>query len=126
MIRFPIKTNNTTLYSDDIFNFYKKHGRTKGILFIRNLSKCGEVEATEIMDELIQMDKNEKAKNIEIIKSDNIKKTNSEDENIVKCPKCNSISIATMKRGFSMVTGMFGANKLYNVCQKCGYKWRLK
>lgn len=115
-----------TLYSDDIFSFYKKHGRTKGILMIRNLSKCDEAEASEIMDELIQMDKNERAKNIEVAKNENTEKATTENDNIVKCPKCNSVSIATMKRGFSIVTGMIGANKLYNVCQKCGYKWRLK
>lgn len=54
------------------------------------------------------------------------------------CPRCGSTSISTQKKGFGLgkaVAGVFaigtagalagaaGANKVYNICQKCGHKW---
>ena len=39
------------------------------------------------------------------------------------CPKCGSPSIATINRGYSIVTGFIGSGKAVNVCQCCGYKW---
>ena len=41
----------------------------------------------------------------------------------VCCPKCGSTSIATVNRGFSIVTGFLGSGKPMNVCQACGYKY---
>ena len=41
----------------------------------------------------------------------------------VKCPKCGSTNIATVNRGFSIVTGFIGSGAPRNVCQRCGYKW---
>ena len=41
------------------------------------------------------------------------------------CAKCGSSSIATINRGYSMVTGFIGSGKPVNVCQKCGYKWQI-
>lgn len=41
------------------------------------------------------------------------------------CPKCGSTSIATVNRGFSLLTGFIGSGKPMNVCQKCGYKWKI-
>lgn len=46
------------------------------------------------------------------------------DTNILKCPKCNSTHIATINRGFSIVTGFYGSGSPRNVCQMCGYKWK--
>lgn len=46
------------------------------------------------------------------------------DRNIIKCPKCNSTSIATMNRGYSIVWGFLGSGKPVNVCQKCGHKFK--
>ena len=63
-----------------------------------------------------------------------------EQETKVRCPKCGSPSIATIKEGYDADSGccgviLFGpigllcgateANKLSNVCQKCGHTWRL-
>lgn len=48
----------------------------------------------------------------------------SEDENKIKCPKCGSISISTINRGYSIITGFIGSGSPRNVCQKCGYKWK--
>lgn len=46
------------------------------------------------------------------------------DNNIIKCPKCNSTSIATINRGYSIVWGFLGSGKPVNVCQKCGHKFK--
>lgn len=42
----------------------------------------------------------------------------------VRCPKCGSTSIATVNRGYSLLTGFVGSGTPMNVCQKCGYKWK--
>lgn len=57
---------------------------------------------------------------------------------IARCPRCNSTSISTQKKGFGVgkaaagvltvgtagaLAGAAGANKVYNICQKCGHKW---
>lgn len=42
----------------------------------------------------------------------------------VKCPKCGSSSVATVNRGYSVLTGFLGSGKPMNVCQKCGHKWK--
>lgn len=47
-----------------------------------------------------------------------------ESENVVKCPKCNSTSISTISRGFSILTGFIGSGNPINVCQSCGYKFK--
>ena len=44
--------------------------------------------------------------------------------NAVQCPKCSSFSVATVNRGYSVITGFFGSGSPRNVCQKCGYKWK--
>lgn len=44
--------------------------------------------------------------------------------NAVQCPKCRSFSVATINRGYSIITGFFGSGSPRNVCQKCGYKWK--
>ena len=46
------------------------------------------------------------------------------DDNEVKCPKCGSKSIATINRGYSLLTGFLGSGSPRNVCQQCGYKWK--
>lgn len=42
----------------------------------------------------------------------------------VYCPKCKSISVATVNKGYSLMTGFLGSGKPMNVCQNCGYKWK--
>ena len=44
---------------------------------------------------------------------------------IPTCPKCASASIATINRGYSMVSGFIGSGKPVNVCQNCGHKWQI-
>lgn len=61
-------------------------------------------------------------------------------ENVVKCPKCGSTSIITTNKKLSVKRAVVGAainpigaavgavtsKKMFNVCQNCGYKWKLK
>ena len=41
------------------------------------------------------------------------------ENKVLKCPKCQSTNIATVKGGFSL----FGSSSPRNVCQMCGFKW---
>ncbi len=41
----------------------------------------------------------------------------------IHCPKCGGKNIATVNKGFSLLTGFLGSGKPMNVCQNCGYKW---
>lgn len=56
----------------------------------------------------------------------------------ISCPKCGSKSIGVIKQGFGVgkavagviavgpegaLAGAVGANKVFNVCQNCGYQW---
>lgn len=46
--------------------------------------------------------------------------------NQVICPKCGSVSITTEKRGFDLMWGFLGSEWVtYNVCQKCGHRWKI-
>ena len=50
----------------------------------------------------------------------------STQTNQVRCPKCGSTSITTEKRGFDLMWGFLGSEWVtYNVCQKCGYRWKI-
>lgn len=48
------------------------------------------------------------------------------EQNKPHCPKCKSTSIATEKRGYSLLTGLLGSNKTINRCANCGYSWTPK
>jgi len=41
----------------------------------------------------------------------------------VTCPKCNSTQVHAEKRGWSIWTGMIGANKIVLTCLKCNHKF---
>lgn len=45
-------------------------------------------------------------------------------ESPIHCPRCNSTSISTGNRGFSLVWGFIGSGKTVNRCGKCGYTWK--
>jgi len=53
------------------------------------------------------------------------RKAECRSRGIACCPKCGSSSIATINRGFSVVSGFIGSGKPVNVCQMCGYKWEI-
>ena len=46
--------------------------------------------------------------------------------NILKphCPKCGSTSIATVNRGYSIISGFIGSGKAVNICQNCGHRFK--
>lgn len=45
--------------------------------------------------------------------------------NQLKCPRCGSTSIVPEKRGYDIMWGLLGSERIvYNVCQKCGYRWK--
>ena len=47
-------------------------------------------------------------------------------QNVVRCPRCGSTSVATEKRGFDPIWGFLGSDWVrYNVCQKCGHRWKI-
>ncbi len=50
----------------------------------------------------------------------------TENQNILRCPKCGSTAITTGARGFSALTGFLGSGKTVNRCGRCGYSWRPK
>lgn len=52
--------------------------------------------------------------------------TKTEDSTKVKCPKCNSESISTNRRGWKLTTGFLFSSKMINTCQHCGYQWNPK
>lgn len=41
-----------------------------------------------------------------------------------RCPNCGSTYIATINRGYSIVSGFIGSGQAKNVCQKCGHTWK--
>lgn len=45
---------------------------------------------------------------------------------MTKCTRCESEKVLITKRGFSLLTGFIGANKLVSECLKCGYKAKVK
>lgn len=47
------------------------------------------------------------------------------DESKPRCPKCGLTSIATVNKGYSLLTGFLGSGKPMNVCQSCGHKWKI-
>ena len=47
------------------------------------------------------------------------------NSNQLKCPRCGSTSIVPEKRGYDIMWGFLGSERVaYNVCQKCGYRWK--
>lgn len=45
-------------------------------------------------------------------------------QNVPKCPKCNSTAITTGARGVSWFWGTIGSSKTVNCCANCGYTWK--
>lgn len=46
-----------------------------------------------------------------------------EDDGLIHCPRCDSTSVVTGQRGYSLIWGFVGSNKTMNRCAKCGHKW---
>lgn len=50
---------------------------------------------------------------------------NEDDGEDCICPECNSRNIQTINRGYSLFFGFLGSGSPRNVCQNCGYKWKI-
>lgn len=46
------------------------------------------------------------------------------EKDVLKCPICNSTSITSGTRGFSLIGGFLGSGSPRNICQNCGHKWK--
>ena len=79
------------------------------------------LQQEKLAEQKYQLQEEEKAK--EAIAA---RKAENKAKGIVFCAKCGSASIATINRGYSVVSGFIGSGKPVNVCQVCGYKWPLK
>lgn len=55
---------------------------------------------------------------------DLIKEYRNGGDTTVRCPKCGSTQITTGTRGWSLFTGFIGSGTVYNMCAKCGNKWK--
>ena len=53
-------------------------------------------------------------------------KFDTNNQPIIRCPKCGSTSIGVVNRGFNLLTGFIGSGTPMNVCQNCGHKWNPK
>lgn len=95
-----------------------------------NCAKCGSADGVmEETDEDIKMRcTNCGELTLVLVKHANVSTRHREpsayEPNVVKCPKCGSKSIATINRGYSLLTGFLGSGSPRNVCQQCGYKWK--
>lgn len=64
---------------------------------------------------------------VEIIESNTANyKEEFKDNDTLSCPKCGSNNIQTIQRGWSLISGPLGSGNARNVCQKCGYKYKIK
>ena len=73
------------------------------------------------------MQKNKQKEEAESFINQEISKRTSSTRNInaeLHCPKCGSKHIATINRGYSIITGFIGSGSPRNVCQICGHKWK--
>ena len=53
-------------------------------------------------------------------------KYDTNNQPVIRCPKCGSTSIGVVSRGFNLLTGFIGSGTPMNVCQNCGHKWSPK
>lgn len=59
---------------------------------------------------------------LRLMNSSNI--SQSQQQNIPKCPKCGSTAITATQKGYSLLTGFLGSNKTVNRCANCGHTWK--
>lgn len=81
----------------------------------------GRKAAKAMQDEINAKQEADRKKQAEL----NKKRAEYRAKGIPICPKCGSPSIATINRGYSMVSGFIGSGKPINVCQICGHKWQI-
>ena len=126
-MNFPIIINNTTIMSEDIKKFLRNGKYSDAIQFIIAQSNCTDTEAKEVLSDLNHMKQMLNKADAPDINEVQVSRSNEYNAFISSkpvCPKCGSTSIATVNRGFSLLTGFIGSGKPMNVCQMCGYKFK--
>ena len=88
--------------------------------------KQKEIEEKQERDKLQKEEKQKKQAEL-VRRRNELDRTRNEysKKGIPTCPKCASPSIATINRGYSIIWGFIGSGKPVNVCQNCGYKWKI-
>lgn len=119
MNNFSIDINGVTVDFEDISKFRRRTNKLETIRYIVHKTGCERNEAEKVVSEIEQILYPQQTP---ISTQNHI----TDKDDIVRCPKCNSSSIATINRGFSIITGFIGSGNPRNVCQNCGYKWKPK
>lgn len=124
---------NNKMSSADVFNFCK-YGNYNAefiikmfdlynndiISYMENMNKI-KLIMKERSRQSIEDDKPAKPQQSQVQSTNHTSITQTEQ---VCCPKCGSTQITAGRRGFSVITGFFGANKVVNRCANCGYSWK--
>lgn len=42
----------------------------------------------------------------------------------IRCPKCESTQISSDRRGWNVVTGVYGSSQVMVTCLRCGHQWK--
>lgn len=100
--------SNYLLFKKDVNSYIAKKKRDEE--YENNLKKAQEARELEEQKKLQELTR---------------KRAEYKANGIASCPRCASTSIATINRGYSIVTGFYGSGKAVNVCQVCGHKWRI-
>lgn len=115
---------------------------------INNLEKrVRKLELEKELSEISQESIEEKNESAPFGESSSIRISSVPDDdpkpksNVVKCPKCGSTSIIATNKKLSIKRAVVGAalvnplgaavgavtsKQMYNVCQACGHKWKIK
>ena len=130
-------TASVPIYSVYLKDITKKN-RILAIKLLREVNQCDLPTAMSIVDSDVpivkeMISKEEASAVAQVFKQESINACIEETAKLrasipvhdttVRCPKCGSTSIATINRGFSLLTGFVGSGNAVNVCQKCGYKF---
>lgn len=138
MQSFPIKINDITIMSDDIYAYLRKGKRKEAAQYIIDQTNCSEARANEVVKELIEITKRRSApkpqqvipppQNHKYIDMTKTTLHNSTNPNTPHCPTCGSTNIkkisATSKFMGAIGFGLFSKTARSQFeCKNCGYKW---
>lgn len=98
---------------------------SEGLSLIKDLTSCDDITAKALWTDLKQdFGQTENNPIIQAREEHEKEKRIHEYNTTSRCPKCGSIHIGTVNRGYSIVTGFIGSGSPRNVCQNCGHKWK--
>jgi hypothetical protein len=102
-------------------------------------SKLRSVQARQCPNCYRSWQANQKPQDLSLPKppSENTNDENTNDDELIRCSKCNSTQLTSNKRGFNfkkaaggllipggVLWGFHGRNKIVITCLKCGHKWK--